>query len=113
MLAKNGYLSLLLPMRIAKVDKEQEEKEAEEERLKTVNGKQVRISDHEEEQRIEQSRAERFAARIHWELSTAITTAHLLSIISLANTLMSMTSSTFRYILCCMHPVSCFVIAFD
>ena len=94
-LAKNGYMSLLLPMRIAKMDPMQEQKAVEDERQKAVNGKHVRISNNDAEEWIEQTRAQRFAARIHWELSTAITTAHLLSIISLANTLMSMTSATF------------------
>jgi hypothetical protein len=90
-LAKNGYMSLLLPMRIA----ETEEAAKQEDKQKATNGKQVRISDQDVDQEIEKHRAEKFAARIHWELSTAITTAHLLSIISLANTLMSMSSATF------------------
>lgn len=44
---------------------------------------------------IEEERARRFAARGHWEMAKAITTNHLLSLISLANTLMSMNSATF------------------
>lgn len=89
-LAKNGYMSLLLPMRIAKLDSVTDQNNVE-----TSNGKHVRISNHETDELIEQTLAQQFAARIHWELSTAITTAHLLSIISLTNTLMSMTSATF------------------
>ncbi|XP_059484205.1 WD repeat-containing protein 7 isoform X1 [Neocloeon triangulifer] len=36
-----------------------------------------------------------FTARTHWELSTVMTTTHLLSIIAIANTLMSMNCATF------------------
>ena len=86
-LAKNGHMSLLLPMRIAKMDDEESVEEKE--------GKHIKLSAVEMEKVLEESRAQRFAARIHWELSTAITTSHLLSIISLANTLMSMSSATF------------------
>ncbi|KAG8181336.1 hypothetical protein JTE90_017504 [Oedothorax gibbosus] len=43
----------------------------------------------------EEERARVFSSRGHWELSTAVTTTHLLAIIALANTLMSMNSATF------------------
>lgn len=36
-----------------------------------------------------------FTARTHWELSTTLTSNHLLAIISLSNTLMSMNNATF------------------
>lgn len=36
-----------------------------------------------------------FTAQYHWELSTSITTNHLLAIISIANTLMSMNNASF------------------
>jgi hypothetical protein len=36
-----------------------------------------------------------FTARTHWELSTTLTTNHLLAIIAMANTLMSMNNATF------------------
>lgn len=36
-----------------------------------------------------------FTARLHWELSTTLTSNHLLAIIALANTLMSMNNATF------------------
>lgn len=36
-----------------------------------------------------------FTSRIHWELSTVMTTTHLLSIIAIANTLMAMNCATF------------------
>ena len=40
-------------------------------------------------------RSAEFSARAHWELSTSITTNHLLAIISLANTLMSLNNASF------------------
>lgn len=36
-----------------------------------------------------------FTAQTHWELSTTLTTNHLLTIIALANTLMSMNNASF------------------
>lgn len=36
-----------------------------------------------------------FTAQYHWELSTSITTNHLLAIIAIANTLMSMNNASF------------------
>jgi hypothetical protein len=36
-----------------------------------------------------------FTARTHWELSTTLTSNHLLAIIAVANTLMSMNNATF------------------
>ncbi|GBP85438.1 WD repeat-containing protein 7 [Eumeta japonica] len=36
-----------------------------------------------------------FTSKLHWELSTTLTTNHLLSIVALANTLMSMSNATF------------------
>ncbi|KAL3197679.1 hypothetical protein MRX96_014598 [Rhipicephalus microplus] len=47
------------------------------------------------EQIEEEERARRFSSKGHWELSTAVTTNHLLTVIALANTLMSMNSATF------------------
>ncbi|XP_049267280.1 WD repeat-containing protein 7-like, partial [Rhipicephalus sanguineus] len=47
------------------------------------------------EQIEEEERARRFSSKGHWELSTAVTTNHLISVIALANTLRSMRSATF------------------
>nr|XP_037279261.1 LOW QUALITY PROTEIN: WD repeat-containing protein 7-like [Rhipicephalus microplus] len=47
------------------------------------------------EQIEEEERARRFSSKGHWELSTAVTTNHLLSAIALANTFKSMRSATF------------------
>lgn len=43
----------------------------------------------------EEERARIFTSKGHWELSTCMTTTHLLAVIALANTLMSMNSATF------------------
>lgn len=37
----------------------------------------------------------KFTAQLHWELSTSLTSNHLLAIIALANTLMSMNNASF------------------
>lgn len=86
-LGKNGYMSLLLPMTLARIgdDVPKEQKD----------GKHIRMATPEMEKALDETRAHIFASRVHWELSTAITTSHLLSLISLANTLMSMSSATF------------------
>ena len=42
------------------------------------------------ELQLEEEMARRFTSRLHWELSTALTTNHLLSLISMAHTMMSM-----------------------
>lgn len=47
------------------------------------------------EQIEEEERARRFSSKGHWELSTAVTTNHLISAIALANTFKSMRSATF------------------
>ena len=36
-----------------------------------------------------------FTARTHWELSTTLTSNHLLAVVALSNTLMSMNNATF------------------
>lgn len=59
--------------------------------------KQVRVVEggESEAKGREEATTAKFVGRIHWELSTAMTTTHLLSIISLSNALMSMSSATF------------------
>lgn len=44
---------------------------------------------------ISQTDAEDLAVKARWQISSAITTQHLLSVISVANTLMSMNRATF------------------
>ena len=95
LLSKAGHMSLLLPMAISRMD--QQKPVIPPLAQGNTAGKQVRMVESAESQvkAIEESRTLNFVARIHWELSTAMTTTHLLSIISLSNALMSMSSATF------------------
>lgn len=80
MLSKGGHMSLLLPTFFTKF-----------EILKpsnTVSGKESELSK-------EQERSKKFTSTYHWELSHAITTNHILSVVSLAKTIMSMNNVTF------------------
>ena len=84
-------MSLLLPTWQAKCA---EELDAE----KPVNSS-GNVSSLEADLPVELVRLERltrlFTARTHWELSTTLTSNHLLAIIAMANTLMSMNNATF------------------
>jgi WD40 repeat protein len=66
-------------------------------RVSSTSGKHVRLAKEliPSSLQIEEQRAQRFACKYHWELSNALSTSHLLCIISLVNTLMSMNSGTF------------------
>lgn len=91
LLAKNGHMAILFPMTIARMDKTLEN--ATNNLANTSTS--TTILSPETLKAIEEGRASRFAAKIHWELSTSITTSHILAILSVANTLMSMSSATF------------------
>ncbi|KAI1280913.1 WD repeat-containing protein 7 [Halotydeus destructor] len=94
LLSKGGHMSLLLPPCITKIDPDYYNTELAPGPVKV--GRHVRIVDAlGPEFVLEEARAKRFAAKFHWELSTAVTTNHLLSIVSLANTLMSMSNASF------------------
>ena len=117
LLSKAGHMSLLLPMAIARLDQQKPLSvpnqgvneatnpfEPNVKQVRMVEGtelqvkmKQVRMVEGAESQlkAREEATTANFVARIHWELSTAMTTTHLLSIISLSNALMSMSSATF------------------
>nr|CAD7423900.1 unnamed protein product [Timema monikensis] len=81
-LSKGGYMSLLLPTWQAKFDERDRDKAPLEHELPP---EMVRL----------ECLTQLFTARTHWELSTTITSNHLLAIIALANTLMSMNNATF------------------
>ncbi|GFG30733.1 hypothetical protein Cfor_11981 [Coptotermes formosanus] len=91
-LSKGGYMSLLLPTWQAKYA---DELDAE----KPGNTSGSAANSLEADLPVELVRLERltrlFTARTHWELSTTLTTNHLLAIIAMANTLMSMNNATF------------------
>ncbi|RWS12537.1 WD repeat-containing protein 7-like protein, partial [Dinothrombium tinctorium] len=97
LLSKGGNMSLMLNCYVQKFDLMPSSRNSsfEIERDKP-SLKHVRMKDIIPEELFqEEERARIFASQIHWELSTAITTNHLLTVISLANTLMSMNNATF------------------
>ncbi|XP_054284086.1 WD repeat-containing protein 7 isoform X2 [Macrosteles quadrilineatus] len=81
-LSKGGYMSLLLPTW----------QPYKAEMSKDMSSLEANLP----KEMVELERATRtFTARTHWELSTTLTTNHLLAIIALANTLMSMNNASF------------------
>lgn len=91
LLSRGGHMSLLLPTHTYRImpssDPQAAAPSKPEARKVTIPVPKEQIEEEE--------RARRFSSRGHWELSTAVTTNHLLSVIALANTLMSMNSATF------------------
>ncbi|XP_015596599.1 WD repeat-containing protein 7 isoform X10 [Cephus cinctus] len=81
-LSKGGYMSLLLPTWQIQLQPAGEPATQLEQRLPVELVRQERLT-----------RA--FTARAHWELSTTLTSNHLLAVVALANTLMSMNNATF------------------
>ncbi|XP_043510136.1 WD repeat-containing protein 7-like isoform X2 [Frieseomelitta varia] len=81
-LSKGGYMSLLLPTWQTQLEPIGEPATQLEQRLPVELVRQERLT-----------RA--FTARAHWELSTTLTSNHLLAVVALANTLMSMNNATF------------------
>ncbi|XP_076178195.1 WD repeat-containing protein Rbcn-3B isoform X2 [Ptiloglossa arizonensis] len=75
-LSKRGYMSLLLPTWQTQLEPVDEQ------------GLPVDLVIRERLTRV-------FTARAHWELSTTLTSNHLLAVVALANTLMSMNNATF------------------
>ncbi|KAH7952071.1 hypothetical protein HPB52_017890 [Rhipicephalus sanguineus] len=90
LLSRGSHMSLLLPThtyRILPPSQETAPISSKERKVVTIPVPKEQIEEEE--------RARRFSSKGHWELSTAVTTNHLLSVIALANTLMSMNSATF------------------
>jgi hypothetical protein len=87
-----GYMSLLLPTWQAKCADELDAQ-------RPANTTGSAANSLEADLPVELVRLERltrlFTARTHWELSTTLTSNHLLAIIAMANTLMSMNNATF------------------
>lgn len=99
MISRGGHMSLILPTYMHRLDAaslSQNDTNIQSIQTTKREGKHVKIASFLPQELVaEEEKARRFSSRLHWELSTAITTNHLLSIISLANTLMSMSSATF------------------
>ncbi|XP_054161861.1 WD repeat-containing protein 7-like isoform X2 [Oppia nitens] len=98
MISRGGHMSLILPTYVHQLDTTyySQNISVKQTPLTKSESKHVRISPYLPSDLIaEEEKARRFSSRLHWELSTAITTNHLLSTISLAKTLMSMSSASF------------------
>lgn len=97
LLSRGGHMSLLLPPYMQKLDESLEISDQRQSLQKSKSDSRFSklLSILPQDLLIEEDRARRFASRLHWELSTAMTTNHLLAIISLAYTLMSMSRATF------------------
>ncbi|XP_043287416.1 WD repeat-containing protein 7 isoform X3 [Venturia canescens] len=81
-LSKGGYMSLLLPTWQTRLEPAEEPATQLEQRLPVELVRQDKLT-------------KAFTARAHWELSTTLTSNHLLAVVALANTLMSMNNATF------------------
>ena len=107
MISKGGHMSLLLPTYLNHLAEKSKENDvlttsktsmASQQRTNQplVRAKSVKIaSTLPVELQICEEMARQFTARFHWELSASITTNHLLSVISLANTFMIMANASF------------------
>lgn len=101
MISKGGHMSLLLPTFLNDLGKKAKANSKDETKKPSTNQpltrtKSVRISHGlPPELQACEDMARIFSARFHWELSTSITTNHLLSVISLTNTFMIMANATF------------------
>ncbi|XP_055600330.1 WD repeat-containing protein 7 isoform X2 [Uranotaenia lowii] len=80
-LSKGGYMSLLLPTWQNNIGAPTEATD-----VAVLSSKEITWQDH---------LTKMFTARLHWELSTTLTSNHLLALIAMSNTLMSMNMATF------------------
>ena len=87
-LSKGGYMSLLLPTWQNTIKKETVQN--------LLQGSDVQLSKSLPESLLRREALTRlFTARLHWELSTTLTSNHLLGMVAMSNTLMSMNMATF------------------
>ena len=87
-LSKGGYMSLLLPTWQNNIKKETIQallQESENKMVKVVPANLLR----------QEALTKLFTAKLHWQLSTTLTSIHLLAMVSMSNTLMSMNLATF------------------
>lgn len=100
LISKGGYMSLLLPTYLQKLDRELKEKIGPaaaagfdtQPRMKPEEGRRVKIVTLPRDP--QDAMALRFTSALHWSLSTSLTTTHLLSLIALSNTLMTMANGS-------------------
>ena len=85
--SRAGYMSLFLPTwSTANLS------DTEPDLMKSLNMESDQTSD---QMNMSNKISTLFSSRIHWELSTALTTNHLLTMIALSNTLRSISNATF------------------
>lgn len=83
-LSKGGYMSLILPTWYASISVGEDS-----------NGPDSLVNSLPPELIRQERLTQYFTSRLHWELSTTLTSNHLMAIIALSNTLMSMSNATF------------------
>lgn len=87
-LSKGGYMSLLLPTWQNTIKKDIVQK--------LLQGTDPQLNKSLPESLLRQDALTKlFTARLHWELSTTLTSNHLLGMVAMSNTLMSMNMATF------------------
>lgn len=87
-LSKGGYMSLLLPTWQNTIKKETVQN--------LLRGMDLQLNKSLPESLLRQEALTRlFTARLHWELSTTLTSNHLLGMVAMSNTLMDMNMATF------------------
>lgn len=90
-LSKGGYMSLMLPTWQNTINSEMINK--------AVAAQPIQMMSHPSDLPLDLVRQETltrlYTARLHWELSTTLTSNHLLAMVSMSNTLMSMNMATF------------------
>lgn len=84
-LCKSGYMSLLMPTWQNNFGCEEYSLVSDSKKLGGVPAELVRL----------QKLTEMFTRRLHWELSTTITSNHMLALVAMSNTLMAMTAASF------------------
>ena len=98
MISKGGFMSLLLPTYLNELDDKSTKPTPEpvhQPLMRTKSDRHVKIvSILPADVQAEEEMARRFTSLLHWELSTSITTNHLLSAIAMANTMMTMANGT-------------------
>lgn len=99
-LSRSGHMSLYLPSFLYKNEVLQDGSPtmARERKLSeaSLSGRRIRLKESRSiDMQAEEDKTRKFYARYHWELSTGITTTHLLTAVSLARTLMSMNCCSF------------------
>lgn len=84
-LSKGGYMSLMLPTWQETIVVAEQSQATAAEQMPAVPVNEIRLD----------MLTKLFTARLHWELSTTLTSNHLLAMVAMSNTLMSMNMASF------------------